>query len=348
MSYLDQITVGGTTYDVQDSASVHFTSQTLSDANKLQARANIGAAAIDDSCADWMYKTLIASDGDWDVAPSGTYSGATCKKVGRTFSFARTGTGGTTRVWANLTGSTHRSFTASESTSAALDDIKANGNADFVNIPKRLAQVPTFSNFQIRIAVNLYADFAQTSTDTSSNQIGLRYVFRKLNTDTNEYEYSELYKAGSVNYQYGSIGTILMATTKAFDQPEWNQDWVNYDQVAVYLMRYSNSIRGTVTLEPAEFRATPDPVVTDSSATPTITAVSGARYICSASAVSELSFTPASSGICSVRFKSGSTPTVLTLPNTVKMPDWWTGPAASTTYEISIEDGVYGVVTSWT
>ena len=81
--------------------------------------------------------------------------------------------------------------------------------------------------------------------------------------------------------------------------------------------------------------------------TPSIVAAAGVRYICSASYVSSLSFTPSSTGICSVRFVSGTTPTVLTLPNDVVMPDWWTGTEANRTYEISIEDGVYGVVTSW-
>jgi hypothetical protein len=87
--------------------------------------------------------------------------------------------------------------------------------------------------------------------------------------------------------------------------------------------------------------------VTVTSATPSITAISGVRYNCTASAVTELSFTPSASGLCSVRFKSGSTATVLTLPNTVRMPTWWAGCAANTTYEISVEDGVYGVVAQW-
>lgn len=88
-------------------------------------------------------------------------------------------------------------------------------------------------------------------------------------------------------------------------------------------------------------------VFTTSSATPEITAVSGARYSCTATYVTSLSFTPSSTGICSVRFVSGTTPTVLTLPDTVVMPDWWTGVEASKTYEISVEDGKYAVVMVW-
>ena len=80
---------------------------------------------------------------------------------------------------------------------------------------------------------------------------------------------------------------------------------------------------------------------------PVIAAIPGMRYVCSASYVTSLSFTPSATGICSIRFTSGTTPTVLTLPNTVVMPDWWTGVEANRTYEISIADGVYGAVTSW-
>ena len=60
-----------------------------------------------------------------------------------------------------------------------------------------------------------------------------------------------------------------------------------------------------------------------------------------------LNFTPCVSGVCEVIFTSGATPTVLTLPDTVRMPTWWTGVEPNTTYEISIVDGVYGAVMSW-
>lgn len=88
--------------------------------------------------------------------------------------------------------------------------------------------------------------------------------------------------------------------------------------------------------------------------TPSITALPGAAYNCigtgtaaSPVAVTELAFTPSSTGICSVRFVSGTTATVLTLPNTVKMPDWWTGTEANRTYEIKVTDGAYADVSVW-
>lgn len=78
---------------------------------------------------------------------------------------------------------------------------------------------------------------------------------------------------------------------------------------------------------------------------PTITAQNNFRYMCGE--LYTLNFTPCVSGICEVIFTSGATPTVLTLPDTVRMPAWWTGVEANTTYEISIVDGVYGAVMSW-
>ena len=81
--------------------------------------------------------------------------------------------------------------------------------------------------------------------------------------------------------------------------------------------------------------------------TPSITAVENTRYVCGE--VATLNFTPSSSGICIVRFTSGSTPTVLTVPNTVVFPEWFdaTDLEASRVYEICITDGIYGAVMSW-
>lgn len=88
----------------------------------------------------------------------------------------------------------------------------------------------------------------------------------------------------------------------------------------------------------------PSETVNVSGTTPTITAESNTRYICGE--VTSLSFTPSATGICSVVFTSGSTVTVLTLPQTVMMPEWFEV-EANHTYEISIADGVYGAVMVW-
>ena len=84
-----------------------------------------------------------------------------------------------------------------------------------------------------------------------------------------------------------------------------------------------------------------------SGTTPTITAVENTRYVCGE--VATLSFTPPASGISIVRFTSGTTATVLTLPSTVKFPEWFdpTTLETDTIYEICVTDGIYGAVMSW-
>ena len=81
--------------------------------------------------------------------------------------------------------------------------------------------------------------------------------------------------------------------------------------------------------------------------TPTITALPNVRYNCSE--VSTISITPPANGTCDVFFTSGSTATVLTVPNTVKWPAWFDATALETDmiYEIMITDGVYGSVMTW-
>lgn len=88
-----------------------------------------------------------------------------------------------------------------------------------------------------------------------------------------------------------------------------------------------------------------DEAETVSGTAPIITAKANMRYVCGT--VASLSFTPCEKGICNVRFTSGDTPTVLTLPQTVKMPEWWIGTEANKVYEISVADGIYGAVMLW-
>lgn len=87
--------------------------------------------------------------------------------------------------------------------------------------------------------------------------------------------------------------------------------------------------------------------VTVSGTAPTIVANQNTRYVCGE--VVSLDFTPSAEGICDVIFTSGSTVTVLTIPNTVRFPEWFdpTALEANKTYEISVSDGVYGAVMVW-
>ena len=85
--------------------------------------------------------------------------------------------------------------------------------------------------------------------------------------------------------------------------------------------------------------------VSVSGTTPTITAVENTRYVCGE--VATLTITPPASGICIIRFTSGTTATVLTATGVV-WPEWFDATAleASRVYEICITDG-YGMVMSW-
>ena len=88
-------------------------------------------------------------------------------------------------------------------------------------------------------------------------------------------------------------------------------------------------------------------VVTVTGSTPAITGESGKRYVCGT--VDSISITPPGTGIIDVVFSSGTTPTVLTVPNTVRFPAWFNSASldASTTYEINIMDGINGAVMAW-
>lgn len=67
-------------------------------------------------------------------------------------------------------------------------------------------------------------------------------------------------------------------------------------------------------------------------------------YVCGELTALTVTSSP-SSGSWSVRFTSGSTATVLTMPNTVVMPDGF-DVEASTVYEINVLDN-YALVASW-
>lgn len=77
---------------------------------------------------------------------------------------------------------------------------------------------------------------------------------------------------------------------------------------------------------------------------PKINAVHNTVYICGE--VISLDFTPCVDGVCDVIFTSGTTPTLLTMPDSVKLPKNFTI-LDNRTYEINILNGIYGVATSW-
>lgn len=83
--------------------------------------------------------------------------------------------------------------------------------------------------------------------------------------------------------------------------------------------------------------------ITDSSVT--IVGEPNTRYVCGE--VTSIDITPPAVGTIDVTFTSGSTIAILTLPSTVKMPEWWGGVETGYTYELVITDGVYAGVMVW-
>lgn len=161
-----------------------------------------------------------------------------------------------------------------------------------------------------------------------------------------------LYKVTSAISAGGTIavGVNVTAAVLADEVSAHVKNTSNPHGVTAAQASYSNTVSG---LSASTAQAAIDELstsfnnidVTVSGASPVVTAVQGHRYLCGT--VSTLSFTPSATGICEVIFTSGATAAVLTLPNTVLMPEWWTGCEANQIYDISIVDGVYGAVMAW-
>jgi len=106
------------------------------------------------------------------------------------------------------------------------------------------------------------------------------------------------------------------------------------------------TVEETLAYMDIEGSAAPADEVTLSGRNPVLKAANNTYYACGE--LQTLSFTPCAKGICAVRFASGTTPTIMTVPSSVKWPDWFDGTLeANRTYEISVLDGVYGAVMSW-
>ena len=115
---------------------------------------------------------------------------------------------------------------------------------------------------------------------------------------------------------------------------------VSSNEVGNYTNEAKNAIRNMLGVETTTMF-----VENISGTTVTITGEPNTRYVCGE--VLSISITPPQTGTIDVFFTAGSTVPVLTLPNTVVMPEWWTGVESGYTYEIVITDGIYGSVMAW-
>jgi hypothetical protein len=159
---------------------------------------------------------------------------------------------------------------------------------------------------------------------------------------------STAYSAGTYVWQGGKLYRFTAAHPAG--------TWTGTDAAAVALGNDVSDLKSAV--DPASVDETtsymdlsgsgePADEITVSGNTPTINALKNTMYLCGT--VSSISFTPSSEGLSAVRFTSGTTPAVLTVPNTVIWPEWFdpNSLSASTTYEINVHKGVYGVVGTW-
>lgn len=458
----------------------------------------------DEMIANKLYKNIFGDDSDWTKTLTLNSKNYTATKKGRTVTFTKGGSN-TTWSWNTLTGTEHRMFTGN--TDTAMTNIQTNGNDDFINISSLFETVNSNKDRNFTIVVNWYFVAKTLHSTAGNNTIAIYALFRSYNNETEQYDYSSFLSLGSKAFG-SSLGDVHLTSFFAASDTNFRQNTLcknllDYEQVAIYVMRKAVSLTGTLTIEPCKvafpfdkdyvrngdigivtlwnndgsaslsgqtmskatnvytlnsgtvsgsvyfrldgtlgvvstsgkrndwafpttlkataYTLTVEPIsgtltgspnvaiyiegntsvastkltggsvtfiwpdatknakivtwldkdsvvasnytfrvvlreaadkdiaISVSGSTPTITAVAGCRYACSASAVEELSFTPPNKGVASVRFVSGSTATILTLPNTVYMPAWFdpNNLATNTTYEITIRDGVYGEVESW-
>ena len=289
MSVIDKVSVGGTTYDVQDT----------------EARASALAALDAQSAVDFGWVA-----GDQTI----TGAGITAVRNGNRITLNGTATSGLTsaqrfRMMGNLV-TVNGSPTAAQNVSGA---VLTNGHR-YMTVMRLVSGTAVYSGDD-RGFLTL-APYKSGSTS----------VYFDEATASDDYTY---YIRGG--YGDGNSLTLWVSFRSGWTFTNAVYEISVYDVTA--MVDTDSSIR----------------IATYSASAPSITALPGVRYVCSASYVTSLSFTPSATGICSVRFTSGTTPTVLSVPNTVVWPDWFDPEhlEASRTYEISIEDGIYGAVTSW-
>ena len=191
----------------------------------------------------------------------------------------------------------------------------------------------TYKSYSLGVPIQNIINYAPTVVGSVSNMTDTDQIY-VLSTDGMWYYYDG--SAWTAGGEYGAV-----ATDNTLTQAGMAADAKKTGDRITDLNGDLNDVEDRV-----EALEQGGSVVAVSGTTPVITALSGVRYVCGE--VATLDFTPCVSGICDVVFTSGSTPTVVTLPNTVKFPDGSFTAEANKTYEINILDGVYGVVMAWT
>lgn len=203
-----------------------------------------------------------------------------------------------------------------------VNDVQINGKSVVTN---GVANVPiaSASNLGVLLVSSAYGISVSLSN-------GNTYIYKANSSET---------KAGSNQYRpivpYNQHESTFYGLAKAAGDTTQS---ASSNAVGTYTEEAKVAIRNMIdaTGESAS--------VTVTGTDPVIQASRNTRYICGE--ILSLDFTPCASGICEVIFTSGSSVTVLTLPETIKMPEWFEV-EINHTYEISVVDGVYGAVMVW-
>ena len=238
---------------------------------------------------------------------------------------------GQNNIWAD-TGNTHVEYRADtelyidkQIPDVPVEDVQIDGTSV---VTDKVAEIPIASDTQVGM-VKILSQYGIAINKNSGN-----YLFLNSASSTDIKGESMAYKAIAPYRQHESVFYGLAKAAGADEKDSTLPVGQYTDSAKTAIKNMLGVIDGGGTISE-----------TVTGTDPTITAQNNFRYMCGE--LYTLNFTPCVSGVCEVIFTSGATPTVLTLPDTVRMPTWWTGVEVNTTYEISIVDGVYGAVMSW-
>ena len=186
----------------------------------------------------------------------------------------------------------------------------------------------TYYEEDIAIATTDWSASPYTYTWTNANVTATCYIMVVFKTDPRSVF------AGDLNYDKVTGGIQFTATSLPTGTLNVVVTIIDSNTPAIVISQIADQVQMSF-------------VENVSGTTPTITGTPNTRYICGE--VSTLNITPPAVGIIDVRFTSGTTATVITVPNTVVFPAWFdiTSLETNTVYEIMITDGVYGGVMTW-
>ena len=233
---------------------------------------------------------------------------------------------------------------------------------DLANETVTLGTYPETSKTAIRSMLGAVGDVQLDNTSVVSNGIATIPI---AGNNANEYGVVKINFNNGINVAADNCLSIVRASeyeakngSNAYKVcvPFWQHQYVYYGlsklagvdlknetvTVGVYPQASKTAIQSLIGVEPGVTF-----VETVSGSTPSITGEPNVRYVCGT--VTELTITPPNSGTIEVIFVSGTTPTVLSIPNTVILPDWvdLSDLETSTKYDIIITDGTMGSVMTW-